>query len=129
MGTFSRRGNDESYVKKRLSLQHLPVLNENGESFIESSNNKRSTINSKSFRLSLSSSNKQANRGSSRNFDDWRISTSSASSNRASFSLVPFTPTRVNFSRDDANPHQRRPLFIAHLPFSALTPLLRSLGW
>ncbi|RCI06569.1 hypothetical protein CU098_013421 [Rhizopus stolonifer] len=42
------------------------------------------------------------------------------------FSLVPFTPTRVNFSRDDANPHQRRPLFIAHLPFSALTPLFRS---
>jgi len=39
---------------------------------------------------------------------------------------VPFTPTRVNFSRDDANPHQRRPLFIAHLPFSALTPLFRS---
>ncbi|KAG1358214.1 hypothetical protein G6F62_000907 [Rhizopus arrhizus] len=126
MGTFSRRGNDESYVKKRLSLQHLPVLNENGESFIESSNNKRSTINSKSLSLSLSSSNKQANRRSSRNFDDWRNSTSSASSNRASFSLVPFTPTRVNFSRDDANPHQRRPLFIAHLPFSALTPLLRS---
>ncbi|OAD77467.1 hypothetical protein PHYBLDRAFT_96349, partial [Phycomyces blakesleeanus NRRL 1555(-)] len=28
--------------------------------------------------------------------------------------------------RDDANPHQRRPLFIAHLPFSALTPLFRS---
>lgn len=47
-------------------------------------------------------------------------------SNRSSFSLVPFTPTRVNFSRDDANPHQRRPLFIAHLPFSALTPLFRA---
>jgi protein SSD1 len=74
MGTFSRRGNDESYVKKRLSLQHLPVLNENGESFIESSSNKRSTINSKSLSLSLSSSNKQANRRSSRNFDDWRNS-------------------------------------------------------
>ncbi|ORZ12672.1 hypothetical protein BCR42DRAFT_453377 [Absidia repens] len=43
-----------------------------------------------------------------------------------SFNLVPFTPTRVNFSRDDANPHQRRQLFIAHLPFSALTPLFRS---
>lgn len=39
---------------------------------------------------------------------------------------MPFTPTRVNFARDDANPHQRRPLFIAHLPFSALTPLLRA---
>ncbi|KAI8066894.1 hypothetical protein BC940DRAFT_239558 [Gongronella butleri] len=43
-----------------------------------------------------------------------------------SFNLVPFTPTRVNFSRDDANPHQRRQLFIPHLPFSALTPLFRS---
>ena len=39
---------------------------------------------------------------------------------------MPFTPTRVNFTRDDANPHQRRPLFIAHLPFSALTSLFRS---
>lgn len=51
---------------------------------------------------------------------------SNGGSNRSSFNLVPFTPTRVNFSRDDANPHQRRPLFIAHLPFSAITPLLRS---
>lgn len=44
---------------------------------------------------------------------------------RQSFQLVPFTPTKVNFGRDDANPHQRRPLFIAHLPFSALTALFR----
>lgn len=43
-----------------------------------------------------------------------------------SFNLVPFTPTRVSFAKDDANPHQRRPLFIAHLPFSALPPLFRS---
>lgn len=43
-----------------------------------------------------------------------------------SFNLVPFTPTRVNFAKDDANPHQRRPLFTAHLPFSALPPLFRS---
>ncbi|KAG0749316.1 hypothetical protein G6F57_000188 [Rhizopus arrhizus] len=128
MGTFNRQNGDENYVKKRLSLQQLPVLNENGESFMESSNNKRSIINSKSLSLSLSgSSNKQLNRHSaSRNFDDWRNSTSSINSNKSSFSLVPFTPTRVNFSRDDANPHQRRPLFIAHLPFSALTPLFRS---
>ncbi|OAD05494.1 hypothetical protein MUCCIDRAFT_141613, partial [Mucor lusitanicus CBS 277.49] len=71
-------------------------------------------------------------RRSSRNLDlDWRSSSSSSSnnnggSNRNSFQLVPFTPTRVNFARDDANPHQRRPLFIAHLPFSALPPLFRS---
>jgi protein SSD1 len=53
-------------------------------------------------------------------------SSSSSSLSAPSFNLVPFTPTRVNFSRDDANPHQRRQLFIAHLPFSALTPLFRS---
>ncbi|KAI9301342.1 hypothetical protein BJ944DRAFT_252398 [Cunninghamella echinulata] len=53
-------------------------------------------------------------------------SLSSSSLSVPSFNLVPFTPTRVNFSRDDANPHQRRQLFIAHLPFSALTPLFRS---
>lgn len=76
MGTFNRQNGDENYVKKRLSLQQLPVLNENGESFMESSNNKRSIINSKSLSLSLSgSSNKQLNRHSaSRNFDDWRNS-------------------------------------------------------
>ncbi|CEG80516.1 Putative SSD1 [Rhizopus microsporus] len=130
MGTFNRRSStsDESYVKKRLSLQQLPVLNENGESFLDSSTNKRAVMNSKSLSLSLGSSNKQLNRRSSRNFEDWRNSTpSNNSSNRSSFSLVPFTPTRVNFSRyDDANPHQRRQLFIAHLPFSALPPLFRS---
>ncbi|ORX54403.1 RNB-domain-containing protein [Hesseltinella vesiculosa] len=57
-----------------------------------------------------------------------RHSASSTSSSLSvpTFNLVPFTPTRVNFSRDDANPHQRRQLFIPHLPFSALTPLFRS---
>ncbi|KAI9257683.1 hypothetical protein BY458DRAFT_588779 [Sporodiniella umbellata] len=119
MGTFSKRTD-----KKRTSLQQLPVLTENGEAFMEPSQPKRSIVNSKSLSLSLSSSNKQTNRRS-RNFDDWRNSTPAAGSNRASFSLVPFTPTRVNFSRDDANPHQRRPLFIAHLPFSSLSPLFR----
>ncbi|KAI9031906.1 hypothetical protein CLU79DRAFT_831148 [Phycomyces nitens] len=88
-------------------------------------------------------------RRASRNFDDWRSSTGSSfsassagntgSSSSGGFGLnglgllgqrpvniVPFTPTKVSFGRDDCNPHQRRPLFIAHLPFSALTPLLRS---
>jgi protein SSD1 len=54
------------------------------------------------------------------------IGSNGGSNRSSSFNLVPFTPTRVNFSRDDANPHQRRPLFIAHLPFSALTPLFRA---
>jgi protein SSD1 len=63
---------------------------------------------------------------------DWRATASSnvpfsapSSPLKNNFNLVPFTPTRVNFSRDDANPHQRRPLFVAHLPFSALPPLFR----
>jgi exoribonuclease R len=47
-------------------------------------------------------------------------------SSSRSFNLVPFTPTKVNFARDDANPHQRRPLFAAHLPFSALGPLFKA---
>ncbi|RCH90933.1 hypothetical protein CU098_004064, partial [Rhizopus stolonifer] len=67
-------------------------------------------------------------RRSSRNLDfDWRNTNSNVSSpTQNSFQLVPFTPTRVNFTRDDANPHQRRPLFIAHLPFSALPSLFRA---
>lgn len=144
MGTFNRRDDGNSSIKKRASLQQLPVLNENGEAFVmdhsnSSSINKRTSMNSKSLSLSLnggggngnSDNRKSMNRRSSRNFDEWRnsnasINSNANSSNRSSFSLVPFTPTRVNFSRDDANPHQRRPLFIAHLPFSALTPLFRA---
>ncbi|KAI8376713.1 hypothetical protein EDC96DRAFT_456312 [Choanephora cucurbitarum] len=128
MGTFNRR--DDTNAKKRVSHQQLPVLNENGESFLSDHVNKRTSMNSKSLSLSLGGSeNRKSAHRSSRNFDEWRNSTSSNSgstSNRSSFNLVPFTPTRVNFSRDDANPHQRRPLFIAHLPFSALTPLFRA---
>ncbi|CEP12621.1 hypothetical protein [Parasitella parasitica] len=140
MGTFHKRDDSNSNVKKRASLQQLPVLNENGDSFVmDRSVNKRTSMNSKSLSLSLngngnggnSDNRKSMSRRSSRNFDEWRNSSASVNSNanasnRSSFSLVPFTPTRVNFSRDDANPHQRRPLFIAHLPFSALTPLFRA---
>ncbi|KAL7316290.1 hypothetical protein PS15m_005403 [Mucor circinelloides] len=142
MGTFNRRDDSNNSIKKRASLQQLPVLNENGESFVmdHSNINKRASMNSKSLSLSLNGSSgnggnsdnrKSMNRRSSRNFDEWRnsnasINSNANASNRSSFSLVPFTPTRVNFSRDDANPHQRRPLFIAHLPFSALTPLFRA---
>lgn len=167
MGTFNRRDDNNNGIKKRASLQQLPVLNENGESFVMDHNNlnKRTSMNSKSLSLSLNGGNgggnggnsdnrKSTNRRSSRNFDEWRnsmyliscifalrniniffflciignasINSNANASNRSSFSLVPFTPTRVNFSRDDANPHQRRPLFIAHLPFSALTPLFRA---
>lgn len=128
MGTFNRRtSTDEDnhhFIKKRHSYQQMPVLTENTQ--VDA---KRRSMNTKALSLSL---DKKVNRRSSRNFDEWRNSTfsgtptSSVSSNRSSFNLVPFTPTRVNFSRDDANPHQRRPLFIAHLPFSALTPLFRA---
>ncbi|KAI7885645.1 RNB-domain-containing protein [Lichtheimia hyalospora FSU 10163] len=115
---------------KRVSLQ-LPTVSENG-SGTNGRANRRITFN-KPLNLG-DDTNKIAHR-SSRNLDnDWRPSVSSpvlpysprSSTYRNSFNLVPFTPTRVNFSRDDANPHQRRPLFIAHLPFSALTPLFRA---
>ncbi|OZJ02681.1 hypothetical protein BZG36_04053 [Bifiguratus adelaidae] len=85
-------------------------------------------------------SGRVANKRSSRNFDsDWRSGSYSAqqsqqaaynnlvySPRNSKFNIVPFTPNRVSFARDDANPNQRRPLFTAHLPFSALTPLLKS---
>ncbi|KAI7848162.1 hypothetical protein BDC45DRAFT_541277 [Circinella umbellata] len=120
-------------TSKRVSLQ-LPTLNENT---LEGGSraNRRITFNKP---LNLGNDTNKAmghNRRSSRNFtDDWRNSATSpglpysprSSTYRTSFNLVPFTPTRVNFARDDANPHQRRPLFIAHLPFSALTPLFRA---
>ncbi|KAI9270490.1 hypothetical protein BDA99DRAFT_501927 [Phascolomyces articulosus] len=126
-----------STSSKRVSLQ-LPTLNENtmeGSGGLSSRANRRITFNKP---LNLGNDTNKAmghNRRSSRNFtDDWRNSAPSpglpysprSSTYRNSFNLVPFTPTRVNFARDDANPHQRRPLFIAHLPFSALTPLFRA---
>ncbi|KAI9320685.1 hypothetical protein BX666DRAFT_1852183 [Dichotomocladium elegans] len=115
----------------RVSV-HLPTLPESQET---SRTNRRISFNKP---LNLGADSNKSTQRSSRNIDhDWRSSISSPvlpysprSSTllnpRHSFNLVPFTPTRVNFSRDDANPHQRRPLFIAHLPFSALTPLFRA---
>lgn len=51
--------------------------------------------------------------------------------NRNSYAFVPFTPTRISFAREDngsqsGGPQQRRALFTAHLPFSALVPLLKA---
>ncbi|KAI7887622.1 uncharacterized protein EV154DRAFT_573678 [Mucor mucedo] len=125
-------------TSKRTSLQ-MPTLNENVAT--ENGSGRRIVFN-KPLNLSATTKEDTLNeskrlssghqRRSSRNLDfDWRASnnggnSSNPSSNRNSFQLVPFTPTRVNFARDDANPHQRRPLFIAHLPFSALPPLFRS---
>lgn len=127
-------------LSKRTSLQ-MPTLNENVA--IENMGGNRRIMFNKPLNLSaakedaLNDSKRLSNghqRRSSRNLDlDWRSSTGASTttttaptSNHNSFQLVPFTPTRVNFARDDANPHQRRPLFIAHLPFSALPPLFRS---
>jgi protein SSD1 len=82
-GTFNRR--DDNSVKKRTSLQQLPVLNEHGEAFMmeHSNSSKRTSMNSKSLSLSLSASNsdsrKSMNRRSSRNFDEWRNSKVSCS--------------------------------------------------
>ncbi|CDH57087.1 rnb-domain-containing protein [Lichtheimia corymbifera JMRC:FSU:9682] len=121
---------------KRMSLQQLPTLAENGEMSSSLRSGRRLTFNKP---LTLEDSNKRLSNGpssaghsrrSSRNLDyDWRSSTGpilAPASALQSFNLVPFTPTRVSFAKDDANPHQRRPLFIAHLPFSALPPLFRS---
>jgi protein SSD1 len=89
MGTFHRRGSssEENYIKRRTSLQQLPVLNENGESFLDNGGdhtiNKRTSMNAKSLSLSLNGgggngnnldNRKQMNRRSSRNFDEWRNS-------------------------------------------------------
>ncbi|ORZ17063.1 hypothetical protein BCR42DRAFT_490992 [Absidia repens] len=140
-------------TSKRMSLQQLPTLNENVEDANRNSNRNSRRIQFNKP-LNLDEAKKQHRRSTSYSYlnegpiGDWRSSapapsvrhstgnastpllptTSSVSSSlsSSSFNLVPFTPTRVNFSRDDANPHQRRQLFIAHLPFSALTPLFRS---
>ncbi|KAI9269424.1 hypothetical protein EDC94DRAFT_598818 [Helicostylum pulchrum] len=125
-------------LSKRTSLQ-MPTLNENVATENGASGSGRRIMFNKPLNLSaakedaLTESKRLSSghqRRSSRNLDlDWRASTGNMptpNSNRNSFQLVPFTPTRVNFARDDANPHQRRPLFIAHLPFSALPPLFRS---
>jgi len=119
----SYTNNRSSMANKRMSL-HMPTLNEMGE-------DRQSTSRRINFNKPLDLG-QDSNKRRSRNFDDWRTSASPIvpssrnPSNRNSFHLVPFTPTKVNFARDDANPHQRRPLFTAHLPFSALTPLLKS---
>lgn len=78
-GTFNRR--EESSLKKRASLQQLPVLNEHGGAFMmeHSNSSKRTSMNNKSLSLSLGGSHstdnrKSMNRRSSRNFDEWRNS-------------------------------------------------------
>lgn len=56
------------------------------------------------------------------------VSARSPTSNRSSCAWVPFTPTNVTFPREDQQlpqQQQRRALFVAHLPFSALVPLLK----
>ncbi|KAI8978961.1 hypothetical protein BDB01DRAFT_852185 [Pilobolus umbonatus] len=116
-------------ISKRGSLQ-LPTLSEN--SVVDNKSSRRIVFN-KPLNLSNNTLNDELveskrlsghQRRSSRNLDsDWRSGVNN--NNRNSFHIVPFTPTRVNFARDDANPLQRRPLFIAHLPFSALPPLFR----
>ncbi|KAI8064703.1 hypothetical protein BC940DRAFT_320901 [Gongronella butleri] len=126
-------------VHKRTSLQQLAPLSEEPIQRLAASRSSSALSKRTQFNKPLElyqppmdqdedSSFKRRSHGhsrrSSRNIDmDWRAAPASP---RHSFQFVPFTPTRVNFTRDDANPHQRRPLFIAHLPFSALTSLFRS---
>ncbi|KAI8374594.1 uncharacterized protein BYT42DRAFT_576921 [Radiomyces spectabilis] len=63
---------------------------------------------------------------SSRNYNDWRAPSSAWSTSHSAIPLVPFTPTRFSFPRDEGTSQQRRALFTAHLPFSSLVPLLKS---
>ncbi|KAI8332641.1 hypothetical protein BC941DRAFT_381247 [Chlamydoabsidia padenii] len=144
MGTYqhNRRLSSDPHVapssstSKRMSLQ-LPTLNENVEDGKRNSNRNSRRIQFNKP-LNLDEAKKQHRRSASYSSSmylndgtigggeyDWRSSAPPPSSILSSFNLVPFTPTRVNFSWDDSNPHQRRQLFIAHLPFSALTPLFR----
>ncbi|KAI7856343.1 hypothetical protein BDC45DRAFT_503724 [Circinella umbellata] len=137
---------------KRTSLQWPPPRYEDPTNTTNINNNdnmeydldykRQSVTTNKPTGLTLDTS--KSNRRSSRNYGaDWRASTSSlisssarspTTSNRNSYNWVPFTPTRFNFPRDDINPsqqqnqqhQQRRALFVAHLPFSALVPLLKS---
>lgn len=83
MGTFTKREDNNNsngnngFLKKRTSLQQLPVLNEHSDSFLLDNANKRTSMNSKSLSLSLNNSNSDSlkmNRRSSRNFDEWRNS-------------------------------------------------------
>ena len=139
----SRRYSDQQYdnhvptksissgllTNKRTSLQQMPTLNEH--TVTESGSGGRRINFNKPLNLTAAkedalndgkrlSAGNTSRRSSRHNMDaDWRASSTS-------FQMVPFTPTRVNFARDDANPHQRRPLFVAHLPFSALPPLFRA---
>ncbi|RUS28502.1 hypothetical protein BC938DRAFT_481810 [Jimgerdemannia flammicorona] len=145
-----KNGSAQANSQKRVSLQlrQLPTLSEAAEDSqagpTTPKGSKRPTFN-KPLTLvqegDKSLPKGQNNRRSSRNFEfDWRSTASPLSPHQIplspnapafsprtnKFNHVPFTPTRVNFARDDANPNQRRPLFTAHLPFSALTPLLKS---
>ncbi|KAI8379477.1 uncharacterized protein BYT42DRAFT_568944 [Radiomyces spectabilis] len=124
-----------SSFDRRTSLQ-MPTLTENMEA--TSSSLKRRIQFNKPLNLGMDDNERSGgghSRRSSRNLDyDWRSGAGSSMVSPSSptpfsyrsFNLVPFTPTRVSFARDDANPHQRRLLFIAHLPYTSLTPLFRS---
>ncbi|KAI8336163.1 hypothetical protein BC941DRAFT_57558 [Chlamydoabsidia padenii] len=136
--TTSSDSNMNQLYNKRTSLQLS-----SSSSGMDADSNRRS--NSKPSHLVVDV-NKSDNRRS-RNFNnDWRASTSSyghgtstnitttsgngSNSNRSSvYGYVPFTPTRMSFSREDntvqQQVQQRRALFTAHLPHSAVTPHLK----
>ncbi|KAI9246673.1 hypothetical protein BDA99DRAFT_609485 [Phascolomyces articulosus] len=130
-----------------LDYKRSSMNNHHHHHSTSSGNNNNNNNNNKPVGLTLDTS--RSSRRSSRNYGaDWRASTSSSSlisssarsptSNRSSYNWVPFTPTRFSFPRDESPPSQligqqqgqqqgqRRALFVAHLPFSALVPLLKS---
>ncbi|KAI8138464.1 hypothetical protein BJV82DRAFT_630915 [Fennellomyces sp. T-0311] len=131
---FQQRRSLNNYNNKRTSLQWPPPRYE------ETSNDYDMEYNRRQKPVGLTLDTSRSSRRSSRNYGtDWRASTSSVistsrsptASNRSSYNWVPFTPTRFSFPREDSQQQQqqqqqRRALFVAHLPFSALVPLLKS---
>ncbi|CAO3598873.1 unnamed protein product [Absidia cylindrospora] len=137
--------NNVSTYNKRASLQ----LSSSSSSGMDALTDSSRRSHSKPAHLHLDVNNNDNRR--SRNFNnDWRASTGSYGSNTSTnasssgggggsngnanrssvYGFVPFTPTRMSFSREDntiqQQVQQRRALFTAHLPFSAVAPHLKS---
>ncbi|KAF7725108.1 hypothetical protein EC973_000434 [Apophysomyces ossiformis] len=143
---FSRRSLNYSNTSRRISL-HWPENDYNNNNNNNNSNDAHDSPPTQRGRppsLNLDM-NKTNRRSFSRNPGDWRSSMTATSTTNARSpppllpsgatrrtpisGLVPFTPTQVNFSREDNHPgqqSQRRALFTAHLPFSGVIPYLKS---
>ncbi|KAI9304969.1 hypothetical protein BJ944DRAFT_288196 [Cunninghamella echinulata] len=150
---FNNNHHQNSINNRRTSLQ---LLNASTASNTNHNHNglegRRSGTKPSHLLLDTNNNNNNNENRRSRNFNnDWRSSTYSVNGNagltgnnnnnngngggtagdRSSvYGFVPFTPTRMSFSREDntiqQQLQQRRALFTPHLPFSALAPFLKS---